>query len=97
MDLKGEDAGLWRPPPLATWRLAPTGSALSWWPLAPLPLTGTAVWPFPLIGRRVPVDLEWLPSRDRRRILHTGCVMVGDGGLEPPTSCVSSKYSNQLS
>jgi len=25
------------------------------------------------------------------------CVMVGDTGLEPVTSCMSSKHSNQLS
>src|SRR3984893_4919777 len=41
-----------------------------------------------------PCDGDVTHSGDWRRRLSNGELMVGTGGLEPPTSCVSSRRSN---
>jgi hypothetical protein len=54
--------------------------------------TGLLIMPTDLFG-----PLAALKVRSEMPLLPAMCVMVGDTGLEPVTSCMSSKHSNQLS
>ena len=67
------------------------------WPPAPLSKSGRSSKVVKRVVKRPLSSKNWQKKKRRNRLQRLGFNMVGLGGLEPQTSSMSTKRSNQLS